>query len=167
MSEMTLSQALRHSKKLKGKIAELTARATQSVSYKASTPPAFKFSSVMESLESSKAELVGLETRIALTNARTVVDADGRKMSVIEAVRRLQELKSAIGFLKSLPVRSHEDTKESEREYGSPVAIDTPWKCDMPEASRALKVDEVQSVFDRINDAVERINHVTRLEPLA
>lgn len=165
MSDMTVSQALRQTKKIKGKIAELTARASQSVSYKLGHEPAFGYQETVDALGKKREELVELETRVAVTNATTAFEFDGVSRLLTWAVRRLQELKSEIAWLRGLPVRSQMSSTEKEIEYahGGHVTVEVSWKCELPEAARSAKADSLQEVFDRLNDAVERVNHATPL----
>lgn len=166
MADLTISQGLRQAKKLKGQLAELQNRAFTSVSYKASQKPAFDFADTLAKLESVRAELVSLETRIALANARATVQCDGADVPLVQAVRQLQELKGSIAWLKTLPSRAQTDTTEDEWDFtddGKRTKLPVPWKCDLPEADRAAKAEALQAKFDALNDAVERANHTTVL----
>jgi len=167
---MTISQGLRHSKKLKGQLAELQARAQNSVSYKADQKPAFLFGQTVEQIDRVRSDLIEMETRLAVTNATTKIDYAGRKIPLTSAVRTLQELKSFIAWLRGLTPRAHEDTYEEEIEWNDTmdkrIRIQTKWTCDFPEAKRIERVDACQSDFDRLNDAVERANNVTELVKL-
>lgn len=167
MSEMTLSQALRQVKKLKGELKDKLERAKAGVSYKESSPPAFQFGRSVEQAEAASEKLVALQTRIAVTNALTKVDGvgDGQR-PLAWAVRQLEELKSRIAWFKELPVRAHKDTKEEEWDFDDDhkrIRAQISWKCELPEADRASLTEKLQGEFDRLNDAVEKANHATVL----
>lgn len=163
---MTLSQALRLAKRLRGKISILQSRASASVSHKSEDTPAFSFQAVMEELVSARLDLVILESRIGVTNAVTKVEYEGRKLPILMAVRELQETKAYIAFLNALPVRAQAETSDETQTYvgdGVYRASKVPWKCHLPESLRVQAVDKAQATFDRVNDAVESANHVTQL----
>lgn len=152
--------------KLKGQIAELQLRASTCVSHKASARPAFDFAETMSKMESARRDLVLLETRIALANARATVKFEGSVIPLVQAVRQLQELKGTIAWVKTVPSRAQAETTEDEFDYDDDmkrVKRSVTWKCGLPEADRAKKVEELQSKFDVLNDAVEQANHVTSL----
>lgn len=168
---MTISQALRKIKKLKGQLAECTARAGASVSYPAAHPPAFVFGSMLDQATALRKEITRLETRLAVTNAITML-ADPKAvivgMCLTHVVRELQEIKSEIAWLKTLPVRAHVDTIQEEIEWtyeadNKRVRREIPWRCELPEDKRSALVDALQERFDRLNDLIERANHTTVL----
>ena len=168
MSEMTISQALRQVARIKGKLVEYKARATLSVSHKKEEKPAFQFSSMMEKIAQARQDLIVLESRIAMTNASVRVDFGSAKITLSQAIKTLQEFKDELAWLKTLPVRASEDTKESDVRYvagGGHQSVDVYYFCAFPEAKRSDRSDEVQASFDSLNDAVERKNHETPLVP--
>lgn len=170
MSEMTLSQALRHAKKLKGQLAEVTGRAKAGVSYKDSQKPAFEFKASMEKASALRKDLLEMTTRIRVTNAVTTLEFGGRTIHMSEAVAKLEDLKGEIAWVKELPVKAQASVEESEYDYndaGQRVMVKTRWTCELPEAQRADVVEKLQEEFDRLNDAVERVNHVTPLKAVA
>jgi hypothetical protein len=163
---MTISQALRQIKKVKGQLGESLSRGQANVSHKTSVKPAFQFSTCMDKADVARASLVDLETRVAITNATTMISHRGRTMALVRAVRQLQELKAQIAWLRGLTVRNQAHTADQELEYRGAqghVHVDIPWTCHLPEAERAAKVDTIQQEFDALNDAVETTNHVTFL----
>jgi len=160
MPEMTISQALRLAKKLKGQISVLRTRAAVSVSHRKDSPPAFEFDDLYRKLEGVSSELSSIEGRIIATNASTFVEHSGTKITLAHAVRILADLKGQIAWLNTLSVRSRDTTSESDIEYRAGVhqTVITEWTCHLPEALRAEKVDALQAEFDALNDVVERIN---------
>jgi hypothetical protein len=165
MSEMTISQALRQSKKIKGQLAKLQSRASAAVSYQKTQLPAFNFGVCLEEHLVASGQLVELGTRIELTNAATRIDWEGKKISLSQAIRILNDLKSKIAWLGTLPVRTQEITSEQEVAYlaGQHTTVSIEWKCELPEAARVKLVDETQAKFDRLNDIVETANGRTSL----
>lgn len=166
MSQMTISQALRRAKKLKGLISENLQRAQAGVSYRADSEPAFKFPTSMEKAGEARRELIEIEGRLAATNVATTVEFEGKAISLALAVRILQDLKAQIAWYRALPVRPQEDSSEESHDYspeGRLIPVSVKWKCDLPEARRAEAVDGLQDRFDRLNDLVENRNHVTPL----
>lgn len=168
MSEMTISQALRQVKKLKGRLAEATARASAAVSHQVGQKPAFTFNASLEQANKVRADLIALITQIRVTNAVTTIDHNGRKTTLTEAVARLEDLKGEIAWFKGLPVKAQEQVNETEWGYGDNgqrAQVTVSWECHFPEAKRAAEVERLQDIFDRLNDAVERANHATVLRP--
>jgi uncharacterized protein YaaR (DUF327 family) len=166
MSEMTLSQALRQVKKIKGDLKERLDRAHSSVSYKEEAKPAFGFKQSLDQAELLREKLINFQTRITITNAQTRIEFDGKPLSMTQAVRTLEELKGRIKWFKELPVRAQVETKDDDWDYddeGKRRRVQVRWKCDLPESERAATVEKLQDQFDRLNDAVEKANHSTVL----
>lgn len=163
---MTIAQVLRRISKLKGEHKELLERAAAAVTYPAKQRPAFDFASTMEQAQTKRAELVGLEAALRVTNAVTKVEFSGRSASLTEATIVLQEYKSHIAWLRGLTVRAHETTVDESLEYNDEmkrVKTVTEYACALPEAKRAALVAETQAKFDDLNDIVEGVNHRTPL----
>ncbi len=166
MPTMTISQGLRAVKKLKGQLAETLERAQRAVTYRKEQEPAFKFPAMIEMANGYRNQLVELESRIACTNATTKVDCDGQTVALASVIRQLQELKGQIAWYKGLTVRARAETVEDETEYndeGKRFSKKAIWACDLPESEQAARVDQLQTKFDRLNDLVEKTNHVTEL----
>lgn len=171
MSEtLTISQALRRIKKIKGQLAESRARAANSVTHRFADQPAFSFGTCVEQADTLRKELVEMQARVALANAVTTVVWDERITPLCLATRLLDEYKSEIAWLRGLVVKAQPDVVEEETDYnvvsGKNDRRDVRFKCALPEAKRAAEVARVQDLFDRLNDAVEQANHKTTLQPL-
>jgi hypothetical protein len=163
---MTISQALRHASKLKGQLAALQARATSSIYFATESPPAYKFSECIEKHAEVERELVALETKMAVTNASTLVAFEGQELTLAFAVKSLQALRSRIAMLKGLTVQPQESMTVSNTEYGEDgkfITKKTAYTCAFPEAKRDAEVERLQERFDRLNDVVEKINGSTPL----
>lgn len=161
---LTISQGLRAVKKLKGQLASFQTRMTESVAHKSSEEPAFNFVELIDSANKIRLELIDLETRIAVANATTNIDMDGKPVSLIKAVRQLSEYKSQITFYRSLPSKAQAKTISDETDWGEDgkrhrVSIE--WTCHLPEANKISVIDSFQDRFDRLNDLVEQKNHIT------
>jgi len=169
MSSLTISQGLRQVARLKGKIAESKTRLAGSVFHRDDQPPAFQFSATVERLKVDKAELIKLESRIALTNASTKVEFEGRQITLSEGIKRLQEAKDDIAWLKAIPCQAAstgfilEHVRLPNGEYGHQKASTT---CHFTEQQRSDEVDKVQAAFDALNDLIEKKNHETELVAL-
>jgi hypothetical protein len=165
MSELTISQALRNAARLKGRLAEYRTRAAASVTFRVSSKPAYNFAEVLKKVESARDELIVLESRLAITNAVTRIEFSGKQVTLTQAVKMLQEYKGELAWLKGLNVRQAATTFDDEVVYikGEHTTQQVPVACDLPEAMRSDRMDEVQSAFDALNDLVERKNHETPL----
>ncbi len=168
MTELTVSQALRRIKKLKGLLVEHLTNAQMGLVYPKGEDPAFFFEACWDQANKVREELIDLEVRLAITNSVTVLLFDGEKTSLVGAIRSLQELKSQISWLRALPVRSQLETIDSEVEYlaGQHQTVKKVMRCELPEGKRTECVRKLQDQFDRLNDAVETANHKTGLVPL-
>lgn len=170
METMTISQALRHAKKLKGRISDARDRAQKAVTHPADEKPAFDFRATMERADSLSDELAELEGRLALANAREFVDFRGRSMSLCHAVRALQELRGRIAWVKTLAVQATSEYSVTDSEWSDEhertVRRRVDWKCHLPEAERARLADDLQDRFDELNALVERRNQEAPLVPL-
>jgi hypothetical protein len=174
MDNQTISQTLRRVAKLKGKMAELQARAAGAVTHKYGDDPAFSFTDTMVELDATRRELMNLQVAVAITNARTFTNYinpvnPANSFTLTGAIAYLQELKGQITWLRTLAVRAQKSTQEETREFDDETTrykkITVQWLCDLPEAERAKRIDALQNEFDSLNDAVERINHSTQLVP--
>ena len=168
MSELTVSQALRRIKKLKGELSELRQRASGSVSYPASREPAFKFFECVSQSNNVRDELLYLESCLAATNATTSLVFEGREMSLAEATRWLQEYKGQIAWYENLNVREHDKTTEEtwdySEDYTKKVKTTVEWRCALPKAQQVETIRQLREKFDKLNDAVETMNHRTILK---
>lgn len=163
--KVTIAQALRRIKKLKGQIAEHATHAQQSVSYVQGKLPAFSFSSSVSQLKTSRDEMLDLEARVAVANAkRTVTDLNGNKVVLARAVRELQEIKGQIAFLRSLNLRA-ETVREREQNWDDEQmkhitrVNEVTYVSDLSETDRAAAVKGLQDQFETLNNAVEEANH--------
>ena len=163
---LTISQALRRTKKLKGRMGELTARASASVSYLPSAKPAFDFKATRAEVEKVREELIALESSVAKANATTSIDFDGKSMTLAVAIRRLQECKAEIAWLTQLALRSG---TERHREMGFDqetgrnnfAYVEVVYVSDLTEVERVGELDKLRDRFERLNDLVETANHRT------
>lgn len=164
---MTLSQALRREKKLKGQIKEALDRAEAALVHREDQPPAFNFQSQLERAEAARSELIAIETARRNRSAATSLDYAGRSLTLTEAVVVLQELRSRIAWLRGLPCRAHaeqvEETVEWDGENNKRLKVTHKFLCALPEQKRAEMVDALQTEFDNLNNLVEVIDHKTPL----
>lgn len=162
--KMTIAQALRRIKKLKGQIAENQQRATSGVSYDVSKVPAFRYQEAFGAMTAAQLEMVALESRVAVANATSTVKHQGQDILLAQAVRLLQELKGQIAFLKALHLKN-ETVKDRQQEWDDiemkhiARVTETIFKSDLSEQERDRQVKEIQDTFEVLNNAVEDANH--------
>ncbi|MDO8617632.1 MAG: hypothetical protein Q7N87_01930 [Candidatus Uhrbacteria bacterium] len=165
----TISQGLRRVKQLKGQMAEFGSRAAACVSYEESQKPVWAFGETREKLRTTREQLVTLEAAIARANATATVEIDGKRMTIAEAVRRLQETKAEIVWLQGLRLTEGvEKRRESEYDEATgrsvPRVTEVVHKTELKEVDRVADVERLRNYFDRLNDAVETANHMTKIE---
>jgi hypothetical protein len=163
--KITIAQALRRIKKLKGQIAEHTSHAQQSVSYVKEKTPAFRFTSQLAALTAAREEMLDLEARVAVANAKKLVtDNSDKKVVLALAIRQLQELKGQIAFYRGLNLRS-ETVREKEQNWDDDQmkhitrVNEVVYVSDLTESDRAAYIRELQDQFETLNNAVEEANH--------
>jgi len=162
--KMTIAQALRRIKKLKGQIAEHTQRARDGVSYVSTKVPVFRFADEVAAMKAAQDEMVDLDSRLAIANAMTFVKDGQVSLVLAKAIRVLQELKGEIAFLKSLFLRS-ETVREKEQSWSDETGKytttinDVVYVSDLSEKDRERQVRELQDRFEALNNAVEDANH--------
>lgn len=162
--KLTIAQALRKIKKLKGQIAEHEQRAKAGVSYDVTKVPAFRFSESVKQMFSTQDEVVALESRVAVANAGNYIHDGDQRVSLAQAVRILQELKGRIAFLKGLNLRN-ETVKDRSSEWDEDQCktvtrvTETTFTSDLSEKDRDQQVKALQDRFEVLNNAVEDANH--------
>ena len=163
-NKMTIAQALRRVKSLKGQIAEHTARCVAGVSYPADKVPAFRYGESMTALSMAQAEMIELEAKIAAANASATVTWAGATHTLAFCIRMLQELKGNIAFLKGLHLRSEtvktrtNDWDDVEMKHICRVE-ETTYVSDLSEQDRDKAVKAMQASFEELNNLVEDANH--------
>ena len=162
--KITIAQALRRIKKLKGQIAESTQRAQASVSNEKTKVPAFRFQEQVAVIKAAQTELVDLQSRVAVANAKATVPDGSDTITHAEAIRRLQELKGEIVFLQRLSLRN-DTVRTREQEYDDVTSkyvinvIETVWVSDLSEKDRDTQVKTLQDRFEVLNNTLEDRNH--------
>jgi len=163
--KVTIAQALRRIKKLKGQIAEHSTRAQQGVSYVQGKTPAFRFAEAVNALRTARQEMLDLEARVALANAKkTVTNALGNKITLAQAIRQLQEWKGDIAFLRRLNLRS-EIVREREQNWDEEQmkhitrVMEVAYVSDLTEQERDVQIKSFQDAFEDLNNLVEEANH--------
>jgi uncharacterized coiled-coil protein SlyX len=166
----TISQGLRQIKRLKGRMAELTARAAASVSYEAGKKPPFEFGNTRADLDKVREQLVRLEAAVARANATTDIQSEDRTMSLAEAIRRLQEIRAEIAWLTGLTLRQgterkYENDWDEEAHRHVRRTQEVTYESCLTEPKRAEQIDALRNRFEALNDAVEAANHRTPIQP--
>jgi len=167
---MNHAQALRQISKLKGRLKEQLERASGAVTHGETQAMAYGFESCREEASATRAELLKLQTALAVSNARAHVewtDSRGKtgRLALAFAVRLLAEMKSEIAWLKTLRVLPQEKVESVSREHDGEkfVRVVSTSVCHLPEAKRNAAVDALQDDFDRLNDAVNQTNGQTEI----
>jgi uncharacterized small protein (DUF1192 family) len=162
--KMTIAQALRRIKKLKGLIAENEQRAKAGVSYDVTKVPAFRFRESLDKMFALQDEMVALEARVAIANATATVQDGDRVVSMALAVRSIQELKGRIALLKGLHLRN-ETVKDRQTEWDDNESkhitrvSETVYMSDLTEQDRDSQIKSLQDHFEVLNNAIENVNH--------
>jgi hypothetical protein len=162
--KMTIAQALRRIKKLKGQIAEHYQRAAAGVSYDITKLPTFRYAEEVAAMFALQDEMVALEARVAIANAIYTVVSDSQEVKLARVIRQLQELKGRIAFLKGLSLRN-ETVKDRQAEWDDNEmkhinrVSETTYRSDLTEASRDTQVKTLQDQFEALNNLVEDANH--------
>lgn len=161
--ELTISQALRKIKTLKGKIAKHSANAMTNVTHRTDNAPAYSFENEWEIARGFVDELLEVQARVAIANAKTMIDFKGKTRSLAWCTKKLIEIKGAIAWYSSLSVRAQEKTVEQSYEYGGATRerVTIEHTCHLPEAKRAECIQALEAEFGDLNDLVENINHRT------
>jgi hypothetical protein len=166
---MTVSAALRRIKKVKGLIAERTARANASVVYLEGKEPGFLFNASVEERKMYCRQLVRLQSAVAISNATTKL-SDGK--TVAEAIRTLDEIKSEVAFFKAMPVKAkHTEVDIEENHEWNPnmtarIRVETKktWHSALTQEQRAAIVEKLTSLFEVGNNEVEALNNKATIE---
>ena len=167
MSEkMTIAQALRRVKKLKGLIAEQSTRVRQGVSYVSTEVPAFRFEDEMKAFISTTEEMVVLESQIAVANALTMVTDGSTQISLARAIRMLQELKGTIALYQVLNLKSGvEKVRTNDWDDALDRSVsrveEVTRVSDLTEQDRDKIVKYMKDRFEALNNAVEDANHAS------
>jgi hypothetical protein len=165
--EMSISQAIRKVKDLKGRIAKHQQNAVGAVSYAVKEPPAYAFRAELEMVDTLGKELVRIQTAIAVANATTQVEWQGQKVRLAWAVRRLEEIKGRIAWYAGLHVHAQAESTVESWDYQDVgdkverVKTEKKMKCDLPQVERDKVAAGLQDEFNKLNDVVETINHRT------
>lgn len=178
MAQITISQALRRIKKLKGELAEYKQRTETAVVHDEKKAPAFSFEDSWEGYVATKAKLVCLEAGVAEANATTRITLDhsvpslkgiGRDdvaCSLSLIIRLLQEMRAEIALLQGLHSRVDKTEVETSTDFGLDETgeISTTYLCHMTQAERAEAVKKEQDAFEYLNNLLETANHKTLVE---
>lgn len=166
-NQLTIAQALRRIKEIKGQVAKHSRNAQASVTHEAKQVPAYAFSAEWERATALVEEMIDLQASVTAANVHTTVDFEGKARTLSWCTKKLAEIKGAIAWHESLVVRTAEKTFEEEHEmtYGTAgaarIRVETEWTCHLPEAKRAERVQSLNDKFSALNDLVETMNHRT------
>lgn len=170
--KMTVAAALRRIKKIKGELSTLDARIRQSACYIEGKEPPFSFEESMSERERKVGQLSMLSARVSVSNASTTFEFAGGPVVVVGAIKRLEEIKSQIALLNTLPIR--------DRAIDTEFESDTFWddnlnrsvvqkkaivhRSAMTRAAQAAQIASLATQFEDLNVALEACNHSTFIE---
>jgi|SRR6185295_9170205 len=162
MANVTIAQALRRAKKLKGQIDESRTRAAGCASFFTDSPPAFQFDEQLKRADGACDELAELESRISAANAANSIVWRDRNLQLCWCVRMLADLKGRLAWLRALQVKQQASTMELVNVHTPGVGYQQmarPAECKLPEAAKAALIEQIQDRFDELNALVEAANH--------
>lgn len=183
--KLTIAQALRRRKQLKGAIATHTQRVSEALVYEKKNQPTFSFEDSNNGLRAARFELISIEDAIARKNATTFIEFKGEKVALTWALRTLSEIKGEIARYETYEHRGLRAQRETEEKTMEAIAgqIITTTQPDgsttreyakqevtrifisnITERERADKMDQLQQEFEVLNDLLEAANHNTVIE---
>ena len=178
MEAMTISQGLRTLKRLRGELATAQQRVQRSSSWQKGKEPEYSFDESLNEYYRLSSEVERLHARILRANAVTTVMDDGEgetevmpggptlkveeEITLSQANLRLAEIKGQIALLSGLNLQRGE--VEREHTYGGYGTVQTAqqplvYESAMTERDRDERVKKLRGHFERLNDALERVNH--------
>jgi len=163
-AKITIAQALRRIKKLKGELAEHQSRAASCSSWVQDKPTTYSFNAEVEAIRNCQRELLNLESRVAVANATNNVTVNNVQMNLSELIRQLQEIKGEIAWLKSLSLRTGSE-KSREVDFDEATGrnvyrtVEVVYVAAMSEQERNEKVKYLQDRFEDWNNSLESANH--------
>jgi len=162
----TIADVLRQSTDTKGRIKDLTVRATGCIAHVEGTVPDFDFDEVNAERKAEIERLVYLNTVLARSNAVTTIEWKGKKISVAEVIRRKAELAGEIKFLEGLTLRNG-PTKVPTGEYNErhqPVYEAQVWKSALTEPVRVKQIAALKADCSALDRALQTSNHLTQVD---
>lgn len=183
LKRLTISQALRRRKKLKGDIATHTERLSNSLVHLKDAPPTFPFEETEAALTKAKFELINLEDALARANAYTKIFFKEAGVYLTWVLRTLAEIKGDIVRYEryehmTLPNRDNVEKREVP-DLSQVIEVNTPGGTrrshptkveeivrisNITEKERAEKVEQLKREFEELNDLLETANHSSVLE---
>lgn len=109
---ITISDALRRIKALKGELHKWRGHLIDSANYNTQHPPVFSFEECREKYNRASKELVSLQAGVQVANATSTISLEGKEVPLCWAICFLSELKSRISVLESM--KTHETRERSE-----------------------------------------------------
>ncbi len=185
IKKLTISQALRRRKQLKGSIAVFTSRLDEALTYDGKSPPTFSFEDSNRGLLDSRSELIALEDAVARANANTTIMFQNSPVALTWVLRVLSEVKGEIRRFEQYEHRALLNEREVREEIDEPIPgqVITTTLLDgstnrsfvtrkvtkvkfssITERERADKVESLKREFDSLNDLLETANHTTVIE---
>jgi hypothetical protein len=171
MAAMNINQALRRIAVLKGQVATWTDRLHRSLIWEDDAKPAWDYKDCAKEVAKATDEIVDLQSRVAIANAKAKVKRGDEKVSLASVISRLQQLRSLIALYKGLNVRDQwqfVETRDVDRYNRKTGDFGTEEKkvtvnCALPEKARDEVLTNLQEEFDELNGLVESANHTVNV----
>jgi GGDEF domain-containing protein len=113
-------------------------------------------------------EMLDVQTRVAIANAKSTFDYEGKTRTLVWATKKLVEIKGAIAWHSGLDVRAHEKTTDESFDWvqkvgggAERVRVSVEYACHLPEAEKSARIQALETKFVELNDLVETMNHRT------
>jgi hypothetical protein len=169
---MNIGQALRRLGILKGRVAQWEQRARQSNVVGEDEKPTYQYQECVDERQKYLDELISLGAKVAEANARNTITYKDKEITLSEAIRRLDNLKGEIAWVKSIPALSHTEvtTQRDKREWDEKerthVYREVPYtqKCTLNERAKERRLDQLQEDFDELNSLVDGANNSISVE---
>ncbi len=164
--KLTIAQGLRALKRMRGDLANVRGRLANSSSWQKGKKPEYPFSECLKRQQELTAEFTHLHSRLLRANATNTVSFDGQDIPLCEALLILNEIKGEIAIFSSLDLREGKMEREPRYNIHSGGAIPSEpiiFERAISERERDDSIEELKQRFERLNDAVETVNHTTLL----
>lgn len=168
-NELNIAQALKRIAKIKGHMGDLTKQAVASVSHLESKQPTFGFKETCQEIDETRERLLTLQAAVAIANATSYIQLDGKRMLLAEAVRRKDELQGEIDWLKKLPIR--EDTEQVPEDAWSEASgryirqnREIKYVSALSEKERVLRIRGLEDRYEILNTAIDLANGQTTVK---
>ena len=168
---MTLAEALRRADLLKGRFGEDRTRAIQVFTWRDDRKPDFDFAALIASADAAREELVALKTAIAIANATTEVEWEGRERPLIELIQRQGEMRGDIAYFETALKHGRRDTEFEQEIAGEEPSgrilykkVPHVWAAAVSEPERVAKIRAMQDRLQKLTNVINAANGATTFD---